>query len=165
MIKVAYTRWDGSGELMNNKKRLTDFHEQWIKIVEKANINYNGINNYNTLTNEEKVWYHIQLLIASVDNGGMISFFYNHEAEYFSETIESLKELKHEKIIKLMKKIAKLFPKGIVPKNIDKRNEIINNIQDRKYEKLHEKIDREFYKVENKLEADLIEYIIKNKLV
>jgi hypothetical protein len=153
---------------MSNEKKLIDYQDKWEEIVSKANINYNGTNNYDTLTKEEKVWYNIQLLIAAVDNGGMISYFYNHEAEYYLETIESLREIKQEKIIKLLKKQAKIFPKGIVPKNINKRNEIINNIPDKKVgkvDKMGEKIDNDFYQLEDKLETELVDYIIKNNLV
>ena len=95
----------------------------------------------------------------------MISYFYNHEGEYYLETIESLKELKQDKIIKLLKKLVQIHFKGIVPKDIEKRNEIINGLPDGKYKRISEKIDQKFYKYENKLESDLVKYIIENVLV
>lgn len=150
---------------MTDEKELTDFQKQWEIIVNKANIDYKGTNNYNTLTKEEQVWYNIQLLISAAGNGGIISFFYNHEGNYYLETIESLKILKQEKVIKLLEKSAKIFPKGVVPKDIVKRNEIIEKIPDGKYAKMFNKIDNEFFELENKLEADLINYIIEHGLI
>jgi hypothetical protein len=143
---------------MTNEKRLTDFQEQWEKLVNKAN------NNYSLLSKAERVWFNIQLLIASVENGGMISCFYNSLCDYYVEIIEDLKELKHDKIIKLMEEIGKMFPKGIVPKDMEKRNEVINCWSYGKYDRKLYKIDKTFFKLKNKLENDLIKYIITNNL-
>jgi len=153
---------------LENENKLIDFQEQWDKIVNKANVNYNETSNYNSLTKEEKVWFNIQLLINAVNNGGVISFFYNYEANHYLETIESLKELKQEKVIELLEKIAIIFPEGIVPKDIDERNRIIESLsdeEDEKYDKMFENIDNDFFEIENKLEHDLINYLKINNLV
>jgi hypothetical protein len=144
---------------MIKEKELSDFQEQWEKLVIKAN------NNYSLLSKAERVWFNIQLLIAGVENGGMISCFYNSLCDYYVEIIEDLKELKHDKIIKLMKEIGKMFPKGIVPKDIEKRNKIISSWPDGKYDKKLTKIDNVFFKLKKKIENDLIKYIITNNLV
>ena len=151
---------------MENKK-LIDFQEQWEKLVHKANWNYlNENNGYYALSMAERVWFNIQLLIAATDNGGMISFFYTHEAEHYLETIDDLAELKQKKIIKLLKKIGKIVYKNNVPRDIEKRNEILNSFpDDGKLDKKLENIDNEFYKVENKLEEYLVKFIIENNLV
>ena len=144
---------------MENKK-LFDFQEQWEKLVNKTN------ENLNSLSKEERVWFTVQVLIDVVDNGGMISFFYNYGADYYKETIEDLRILNQKKIIKLLEKIGKVCFKNNIPKDIEKRNEIINSFpDDGKLNKKLERIDNEFYKLENKLEEDLVNYICINKLV
>jgi len=145
---------------MAKKESLTDFQEQWDKIVDKAQ------KDYNSLSKAERVWFNIQLLMAAVENGGMISFFYNSQGEYYYETIEDLEILKHKKIIKLLEKMSEIFPNKIVPKDWDERNEVIDNMPDDEiFEEKIDKIDDEYFKLEKKLEEDLIEFIKINGMV
>ncbi|MBK7465380.1 MAG: hypothetical protein IPJ43_00440 [Saprospiraceae bacterium] len=56
---------------------LVDFQNSWEKLVEK------GYKNYLSLTSDERLWYNIQSLIGSLDNGGLISFIIIHMAKEF----------------------------------------------------------------------------------
>jgi len=141
-------------------KKLIDFQEQWIKLVDKA------YNDFNSLSKEERVWYTVQILMDATNNGGMISFFYNSGADYYIETINDLKELKQDKIAELLERIGKMYYKNIVPKDIEKRNQIIISIpDDGRYDQELDEIDTIFYQLENKLEEDLVNYISTKILV
>ena len=137
---------------------LFDFQKAWEKLCDKACMNYTY------LSQAERVWFNIQCLIQAVDNGGMISFFYNSGADYYIETIEDLKILKHEKIVKLLEKIRKIFPEGDLPKDMNIRSEIISSYPDGEFDEMYEEIDNEFYDLEKKLEEDLVNFILENKL-
>lgn len=61
----------------------------------------------------------------------------------------------------MLKKINMLFPSGKPSTNIDKRNDVISSWEDDQYEELFERLDEQFYELEEDLESKL-EPIIKN---
>ena len=65
-------------------KTLLDFQNDWEKLVDK------GFQDYNSLTADEKIWLNLGSLISAVDNGGLISHYYNSGADRNKETIEDL---------------------------------------------------------------------------
>ncbi|WP_410511499.1 DUF4375 domain-containing protein [Paenibacillus sp. BR2-3] len=105
-------------------------------------------------------WYNTRVLIDSVNDGGLISFYYNTGADYLIETMEDLHRIKADKVIKLLLKVNKLFPEGNVPTDIDERNEIISSWDDEETDSKLEKIDDQFYELEEDLEKR-IEPVIK----
>ena len=145
---------------MNKNKKLLDYQEKWEIICDKAS------KDYYRLSSAERVWYNIQGLIGTVDNGGFISFFYNYNADYYEETIKDLMKLEQKNIVHLLEMYAKIFPNNIVPKSIEERNNIINSLpDDGKINDMCEETDRMFYKYEDELEQFLINYLLKNKVI
>ncbi len=132
-----------------------EWEHPWKELVNKYSDN-----GYEGLTPDERVWFNVRCLIDSVDNGGIISFYYNSGADYLEETIEDLNKLKASKAINLLKKVNKLFPNGKPSKNIAERNDVISSWEDEQNEKLFEKLDEQFYELEEDLESKL-ELIIK----
>ena len=145
---------------MNKEKTLLNYQDKWEILCNKAS------KGYDKLSYAERVWVNIQGLIGTVDNGGIISFFYNYDADYYEETIEDLKILGQEKIVCLLEMCAKIFPNSIVPKTIEERNDIINNLpDDGSFDNMYEEINNKFYEYEKELEQILINYLIKNKII
>lgn len=73
-----------------------------------------------------------------VDGGGLAAFFYNYAGDMAHETLEALNKV-DEGSAKLLAEGIKCFPRGIVPKDIDKRNVLFNRLSGRdeaKMEKL-----------------------------
>ncbi len=142
---------------MEKKVTVCDFHEDWVKIVEK------GYEDYGSLTPPERVWYNIQVLLGQVGNGGLVSYFCESTVEHVFETIEDLQLLGATDIIRLLEKMCSLFPDGRPSDDIEERMEIIGS-WDGKHDQLLDNLDNEFFKNDDELERVLVEYIIQNNL-
>lgn len=138
--------------IMENESKI-NVETGWVKIVDKACADYE------LLTADERIWFNIQSLIDQVDNGGLISHYYNSGADHNKETIEDLQTLDFDDVADLLIQINNLFPNGQPSVHIDERNDIISSWPNYKYDTFFEKLDAEFYGRENQLERKLISYI------
>lgn len=140
-------------------KELLDFQTQWEILVDKA------FKDYRSLSIPERVWFSVQSIIQAVDNGGILSFYYNSYGDHLFETMEDLRLIGATDIFKILERVNALFPSGRPSHDSEKRNEIIETWSDDLIEELFHKLDDEFYKREDALERRLVNYIIENKLV
>lgn len=124
----------------------------WENLVDKCENE-----GYDKLTSDERIWYNIRSLIDAVDNGGVISFYYNYGADYLHETLEDLKKIEAQEVIGLIEQVNGLFPNSIPPRDIDERNSIINSWDEecKDLDDLFESIDNRFYALEEELELKL----------
>jgi hypothetical protein len=136
---------------------LTNFHEDWVKIVEK------GCEDYSSLTPPERVWFNVQSLIGQVGNGGLVSYYYNSYADHVFETIDDLLTLGKKDIAHLLEEMNALFPGCDIAKDFDGRNEIISSWNER-HDQLLKELDDEFFQKDDELEKVLVEYILRNNL-
>jgi Domain of unknown function (DUF4375) len=143
---------------MLDEKSLSDFHQNWVKLVNKA------FADYNSLTRNERIWFSVESLIGQVDNGGLISHYYNSGADRNIETIEDLEHLGHHDIAELLVKMNQLFPGGQASKDINERNAVISNWPDGHHDSLLDELDHKFYEGERSLELKLIEHITETGL-
>lgn len=129
-----------------------DWKDSWENLVTKCENE-----GYDKLTSDERVWYNIRSLIDAVDNGGVISFYYNYGANYLNETLEDLKKIEAQEVIGLVEQVNGLFPNSMPPRDIDDRNSIINSWDDegKDLDGLFESIDNRFYELEEELELKL----------
>jgi hypothetical protein len=140
-------------------KTLSDFQDKWTVLVGKA------FNDFSSLPREERVWFTVEALIGDVDGGGLISHYYNSGADFNKETIEDLNYLGFPDISNLLLEINQFFPKGIVPLDLEERNNIINSWQGEKCDDVFlDKSDAIFYNREDELERKLIEHIETHRL-
>ena len=134
-------------------KSLLDFQNDWEKLVKK------GFQNYNSLTADERIWFNLESLIADVDNGGLISHYYNSGADRNKETIQDLMTLGFKDIADLLNQINTWFPGGQPSTDIEERNKVISTWQEGRYDKLLDSYDNKFYEKEKELENKLIRHI------
>ncbi len=129
-----------------------DWKDSWENLVTKCENE-----GYGKLTSDERVWYNIRSLIDAVDNGGVISFYYNYGANYLNETLEDLKKIEAQEVIGLVEQVNGLFPNSMPPRDIDDRNSIINSWDDegKDLDALFESVDNRFYELEEELELKL----------
>jgi hypothetical protein len=130
----------------------TECQSHWENLIDK--YDYEG---YDKLTSDERIWFNVRSLIDEVDNGGLISFYSNHGADYLEETIEDLKKLEAQEIINLIDQINSLFPNSMPSRDIDERNNIISSWDDddNDLNDLLESLDEKFYALEEELELRL----------
>jgi hypothetical protein len=135
------------------QKSLLDFQDHWQYLVNKALVNYNS------LTRDERVWLNGQSLLDQVDNGGLISHYYNSGADYNQETIQDLQWLGFSKLATLLLRINRLFPGGQPSNDILERNEVIDTWPTGQHEALLADLDHQFDQEKLALEIALIQHI------
>lgn len=104
------------------------------------------------------------VLIQDVDNGGLISHYYNSGANYNQDTIEDLVWLGFRDISTFLTQINQLFPNGRLSKDIEERNSVIESWPDGKYDYMLDELDQQFYQNEHDLENKLVQYIERMNL-
>lgn len=98
---------------------------RWVSLVDKA------IEDYNSLTTQERIWFNTRVLIDAFNNGGLISYYYNSGAENIYDALDDLESLGMSDIVEIINKYNRLLcPNTSVPKNIDERNEYVNKIDE-----------------------------------
>lgn len=145
----------------NNENRPIGFEpdENWKNVVIK------GINQYDSLTFSERIWFNIRGIIDSTNNGGLISYYYNSGAENVYDAIDDLKSIGFENIADIIQKYNKILFKGsIVPKDLEERNGFINDLDD-KTDDLLQNLEIDLTDLIDDLETELAKYLKQEKLI
>ncbi|CCH55754.1 hypothetical protein BN8_05039 [Fibrisoma limi BUZ 3] len=134
-------------------RTLSDYQQAWEKLVDK------GFSNYESMTPAERIWFNLQTLLDTVDNGGLISHYYNTDADRNRETIEDLIVFGFPELADLLLSINAWFPGGHPSLDIEERNDAISNWAEGQYDSLLEEFDNRFYAMETALESALVNHI------
>jgi hypothetical protein len=134
-------------------------NENWTKVSNKA------VKDYYSLNSVERIWFNCRVIIDSTKNGGLISYYYNSGAENVYDAVEDIKALGFENIASIIQKYNIILFKGSeVPTDINKRNEYINDLDERTDELL-QNLETELTKLLNDLEISLETYLKKEKMI
>jgi len=117
--------------------------------------------NFSKLTDQQKLFYLNQNLEREINNGGFNQYFINSSGDNAHETILSLKAIGADKTADILQKAIDQFPDKTVPKDRDKRTEIVEQIEEVADEVWND-LDQKFYQYEDNLNALNIEYIKKH---
>jgi hypothetical protein len=85
-----------------------------------------GEQGYDSLSRPERTWLNIRSLIDSVENGGVISYFYNSGAATVGDCLDDLRALGAEVVRVQVERVCALFPDG-VPIDQSERNKVIDS--------------------------------------
>ncbi len=157
---------------MNNKINVTqkDFEnknqsELFDKIVDEVYNREIDHNNIEKFENPLKNLIYISDMHYQVLNGGVIQFVDNSSGDYFEETLKALKEIKALEYIEILEKIKSIFPKGFIPKDNEKRRDVIDSIwenldekEDAKMNELIESLDNKYYDNQEVFYKYIIDY-------
>ena len=102
---------------------LSDFHDAWCALVDRA------FKDYDSLTDDERVWFCIQSLVQAVGNGGLVSYFYNSAADNYEDCLDALSSLDAYRMKHAVEQYGDLFGDR-VPEDIEERNRIIRSWPD-----------------------------------
>jgi len=127
-----------------------DAQEAWVRIVDI------GFNEYDKLTNDQKVWFNIEPLTTD----GIIDHYVNHGAEHNKDTIDGLEFLGHRDVADLLRDINRLFEGGLPPDDIDERNDEMQT-WDGRHDELLDEINDKYWKLNDSLEKTLHNHISK----
>jgi len=146
---------------IEKKASLLDFQANWLKLEKK------GCSNYQSLNENERVWFNIQSFMSAFDDGGLISYYYTAGADHMVETTTDLKKLGLNAVVEELEKINQLFPDMEILKDFDKRNEIIDSWDHENDDDLNvtlNQAEKNIADMSDLMEEKLIEYILENKL-
>lgn len=112
---------------------------------------------------------------GQVCNGGFISFIDNSTGDYFHETVEALDKIRASQIVETLNKCALYFPDSRVPKEMQKRRDIIDTLHkkytikgeeydmvDKEWEDFWGNLDQAYYNNLDFVPHKLIEYLKAN---
>lgn len=126
-----------------------DWKDRWMALVDKWDVE-----GYESLSPDERIWFIIRGLIDSVGNGGLVSFYYNPNADHLDDTMDALRALGALEVIEIMNRVNSLFPGGRPSGDIDERNAVIDQWDD-SVSDLLEQLDQEFWELDDDLEDEL----------
>lgn len=92
----------------------------------REHINQKAERSFNSLTVPELTYVTVQALVVSIQNGGLISYYYNAYADHLTDCMESLRRIGATDMLRLVEAMNSLFG-GAVPMAVDDRNDVINS--------------------------------------
>ncbi|NUQ78195.1 MAG: DUF4375 domain-containing protein [Polyangiaceae bacterium] len=120
---------------------------------------------YAALSEDERVWFNLRSLIDSVENGGLISYFYNAGADTIEDCRTALRRLNALKILTQVDRVAGLFGAD-VPRTVNERNAVIDSwLHDDAREMLLGDVDAELMPLVRDLDEQLEFFVVKHGLV
>ena len=137
-----------------------DENEAIIQIEEYLTSRFDS--DQSSLSNIEKNVIYIENLEREVNNGGIDQFFSNSSGNYAHETVTALEEIGAQKTSDLLKKAISVFPDGDVPKDREKRREVMEEIEDDSEDTWNE-LDDKFYEYEDDIPSLILSYIRSNR--
>lgn len=118
--------------------------------------------NLDVLTEPQKYLYLNQSLEREINNGGFSQYFYNSSGDFAHETIISLRAIGAYKTAEILQNAIDQFPGAAVPRDRAMRQEILEQIES-KADEVWERLDKAFYRYEDKLNELNMKYIRKNR--
>ncbi len=100
---------------------MTSVEAEWHAVCRRC-----GELGYGALSDLEKTWFNLRVLIDSVNNGGLISYFYNSGADTLDDCLEALTQCGADDVRCAVETLCARFPGG-VPRDMHGRNEVINS--------------------------------------
>ena len=140
---------------------IKDETESILKIQEILWKKTELFDDFENLNEAEKTFLYVEILEAEINNGGFDQFFFNSSGDYANETLEALKRIGATKTAKLVEEAYSYFPEDPIPKNNEKRREILENIDEQTSEKWTQLEDK-FYLYEENIGSLVLDYVRKN---
>jgi hypothetical protein len=145
--------------------RSTDF-QRFEAVRERIARKLTKPSVYDTLRHGEKLLWQINWLVWEVNNGGFDQYLTNSTGDYAQPTIGYLKEIRATKTCNILKKIAAIFPGGVVPDDREKRCSLLFAWEEKspsKAEAFFTKLNSAFYDGSENLTELTLAYVRKHR--
>ena len=133
---------NNNDDIQNMLQSETDTNDCIIAIHDYVGKLSNWGEDIDNLTEPQKIFYLNQIFEMEVNNGGISQYFFN-SGKYAHETVNSLKAIGALKTAKILQKSIDKFPKAIVPKDDDKREDVLEKMED-KNDSIWDKLEDKF---------------------
>jgi hypothetical protein len=130
---------------------IADETESILKIQEILWKKTELYDDFENLNEAEKTFLYVEILEAEINNGGFDQYFFNSSGDHANEALESLKKIG-----------ALKTAENPIPKDNEKRREILENIDPQTSEKWNELEDK-FYLYEENIGGLALKYVRQNK--
>lgn len=114
------------------------------------------------LSKEQKLFYYNQCLEREINNGGFNQYFFNSSGDFAHQTVHSLRTIGASKTADILQKAIDQFPEKNVPQDRTKRQEKLEQIEE-KANPVWEELDERFFAYEDDLNTLNIEFVRKKK--
>lgn len=141
---------------------IKDETESILKIQEILWKKTELFDDFENLNEAEKTFLYVEILETEINNGGFDQYFFNSSGNYSQETLEALKKIGAIKTAKIVEEAYSYFPESPIPKNNEKRREILENIDAQTTEKWIE-LEDAFYLYQENIGSLVLEYVKNNK--
>src|SRR5262245_25085744 len=84
---------------------------------------------YASLSRDERTWVNVRMLIDAIEDGGVISYFYNIGADTIGDCLDDLRALGADDVRGQVERVCAPFPRG-VPTDLETRNAVIDSWTD-----------------------------------
>ncbi len=134
--------------------RASDEYAYWVNLSQKVS----SIDDLKALHFDDQVYFAVNILIGEVFNGGFDQYFFNSSGDYYSETIQALKELKAFESLELLES-AKVILFGDLEVPVDRglRFDILKNNLESENIKL-EQLDHFFWGNPDHLDQKILQF-------
>lgn len=116
---------------------------------------------FDELTEPQKNFFFIQELEREVNNGGFNQYFYNLSGDYAMYTVGALKAIGANHTWPILQEAIDQFPGGNVPEDRDRRQAVLEEIEDSANE-IWDTLEQKFFQYQDNLNQLNIDYIKKN---
>src|SRR5947207_6063711 len=114
---------------------------------------------YGALSEDERAWFNLRSLIDFVENGGLISYFYNSGADTLEDCRTALRRLDAHDVLACVERVAGLFGAD-VPRTVEERNRIIDSWPDGdEHDALLDDVERELMPLVSDLDGKLEAFV------
>ena len=120
-----------------------------------------SFDDFENLNEEEKNFLYLEILEAEINNGGFDQYFFNSSGDYAIEALEALKKVGAFKTAKIVEEAYSHFPENPIPKDNEKRQEILVAI-DLKVSEKWKLLEDEFYSNDENIGELVLSYVKNN---
>ncbi len=155
-LHIANWHSDESNKKQGNSKQTDPAKLLWQELVHRIFKTPDG---FQGLSESEKRYFAVNILIGEVYNGGFHQFFFNNSGSYYKYVILGLEELGATQSLALLQR-AKLvlFENENMPEYVGKRREVILQRKSDDCLQLLNELDKQFYKDPDGLDTKCVTY-------
>jgi len=113
------------------------------------------------LSKKEKYTLAIETFYGEVLNGGLLQYLGNESGNFANWSVDAFNEIDIPEISEAMKTVLTLFPKNKIPKNASKRWDILEEIDDKIFDKLEKPFWKRYNQDETEIRKKLYNYLTK----
>ena len=133
------------------------------ELFQRVECRFTGPDDFSRLTHGERLLWDLAYMNGEVLNGGFHQYLSNSTGETGEDVKGYLEEIGAKQTLKLFQRLSRLFPRSRIPRDQDKRCDLLEKWQTRKGNALLDELAEAFYRQKENLELLIVDYVKKNR--